>query len=321
MGNACTSAERRQVTPGYWKSVEVFNGARTEGQTALPLSAVAPRLEALMRPIVDAHVHENLVDYEGIRKSDAYAAYRSFVEDELRRCELGAEDIGSETLQRAFWLNLYNMLTIDAICIKGSPDGQVGRLVRWATASYRLGENVFSLNDIENGVLRSNKQSAVPGTKPQFPADDAKLAFILPLDPRLPFALNCGAISCPPVRVYSEAGLDAELDLSSADYLGRYVRVDAQRNVVQLTRLCNWFASDFGEDDASILRRIAGLVDDAKAEFSEAGASMRAALEGAAGSAAIDHFPYSMDPNWTSDAERAAAVEAERLAFAAGQTS
>jgi len=319
MGNYCSASERRQVAPGYWKAVEIFNGNRTNGQVPLSLSVVAPRLELLMRPIIEAHVYDNLVDYNAIRESDAYENYRNFVEDELCRCELGADDIGSEALQRAFWLNLYNMLTIDAICVKGSPDGQFARLVRWATASYRLGDNVFSLNDIENGILRSNKQSAVPGTKPQFPSDDAKLAYLLPLDNRLHFALNCGAISCPPVRVYSEAGLDSELDIASADYLGRYVAVDPEQRIVKLTRLCNWFSTDFGDDNAAILRRIAALVVDEKIEFAVEGASMRSTLEEIADSVTIEHFPYSMEPNWTNDQEKACAVEAERIAFVRGE--
>ena len=41
--------------------------------------------------------------------------------------------------------------------------------------------------------------------KPEFDHDDPRLKVALKvLDPRIHFALNCGAKSCPPIRVYTE---------------------------------------------------------------------------------------------------------------------
>lgn len=48
------------------------------------------------------------------------------------------------------------------------------RLKLYATASYMIGNMPFSLNDIENGLLRSNKQSAVPMTSAPFKIIDPR---------------------------------------------------------------------------------------------------------------------------------------------------
>ena len=74
----------------------------------------------------------------------------------------------------------------------------------YSTASYNIGGLVYSLNDIENGLLRGNRVSAVPLTSVPFPdQNDPRKNLMLNCDPRIHFALNCGAVSCPPIAVYS----------------------------------------------------------------------------------------------------------------------
>jgi hypothetical protein len=70
-----------------------------------------------------------------------------------------------------------------------------------ASRSYSVGGRVFSLDDIEHGILRCNKIHPTSGLV-AFRSDDARLPFALPapLDPRIHFALNCGARSCPAIR-------------------------------------------------------------------------------------------------------------------------
>lgn len=43
--------------------------------------------------------------------------------------------------------------------------------------------------------------------------DDPRCALSVPLDPRIHFALNCGARGCPPIRYYEADALDERLDL------------------------------------------------------------------------------------------------------------
>lgn len=77
---------------------------------------------------------------------------------------------------------------------------------------YAIGEHVFSLDDIEHGILRCNKKHPTSGLV-AFGPGDARLPFVLPLpvDPRIHFALNCGAKSCPAIRAYDASSLLSEL--------------------------------------------------------------------------------------------------------------
>ena len=57
---------------------------------------------------------------------------------------------------------------------------------------------------MEHGVLRANKGHPASG-EPEFAASDPRHSVSLSVvDPRIHFALNCGARSCPPIRVYTE---------------------------------------------------------------------------------------------------------------------
>ena len=70
-------------------------------------------------------------------------------------------------------------------------------------ASYIIGGNVYSLNDIESGVLRANRKP-VAALKRPFSRSDPRLEVALPEpEPRIHFALVCGARSCPPIKLYS----------------------------------------------------------------------------------------------------------------------
>ena len=66
-----------------------------------------------------------------------------------------------------------------------------------------LGGSPFTLQDIENGVLRANKKG-VGALSPQFAKADPRRRLSLErAEPRIHFALNCGAKSCPPIKTFS----------------------------------------------------------------------------------------------------------------------
>ena len=81
------------------------------------------------------------------------------------------------------------------------------------------GGRVYTLDDVEHGLLRGNRPHPYR-LFPQFARrDDPRAADGVPaaeVDCRVHFALNCGAKSCPPVDVYTERGLDAELEAARA---------------------------------------------------------------------------------------------------------
>ena len=69
--------------------------------------------------------------------------------------------------------------------------------------SYVIGGLVYSLNDMENGVLRANRKPLGALRRP-FSRSDMRLQIALKeCDPRIHFALVCGGKSCPPVKTYT----------------------------------------------------------------------------------------------------------------------
>jgi Protein of unknown function, DUF547 len=122
----------------------------------------------------------------------------------------------------AFFINVYNALIVHATVAHGVPANVVERLKFFKKANYVIGGARFSADDIEHGVLRSN--AVAPGSlaallrlpkmfqKPQFPKGDIRASLaISPLDPRIHFALVCGAKSCPPIKLYTPDNLDEGL--------------------------------------------------------------------------------------------------------------
>jgi Protein of unknown function, DUF547 len=147
----------------------------------------------------------------------------------------------------AFWLNLYNALFLHEMTLRP----RRGNLLRHARlfdrAAYRVGEGRYSLSLIEHGILRRNSRSPAALRRPLRRGDPRSAAAPSQLDPRIHFALNCGARSCPPLRFYDDAGLDAQLRDATRSYLAGDVRVDDKRGVVTLPRLMRIYRTDFGD--------------------------------------------------------------------------
>ncbi len=149
---------------------------------------------------------------------------------------------GIEHEARAFWINLYNTLTLHAMHhanIKESVLEQPSFFVRHA---YRVGSYLFNLSDIEHGVLRGNRAPFL-GRVPFIKADP-RLQFALTIDPRIHFALNCGALSCPPIRVYQGLYLEDQLDMAAQSYLQD---AKLEGSTVWLPRLLAYYPKDFGD--------------------------------------------------------------------------
>lgn len=149
----------------------------------------------------------------------------------------------AEDARRAFWINAYNLLARHASLGRRStwPDDILETYrTRYSVAGRRL-----SLNTIEHGLLRGNRP--LPGL-PFRPlrAGDPRLRWGVPLDPRVHFALNCGARSCPPIRVYHEDKLDAELALAQLSFLSAETEVDPSGQRLTTTALLRMYAGDFG---------------------------------------------------------------------------
>jgi len=190
------------------------------------------------------------VDYGKLVESESYARFKTFARA-LPYCT--KEDLGDRPHQIAFWINLYNALILHGVLhykVSGSMLRDVGFFRRVA---YNVGGMRFSADDIEHGVLRGNRRHPyLPFT--QFAKGDPReMMSIEDPDPRMHFALVCGARSCPPISAYDGEQLDAQLDLAAAAFInGIGAQFDPEAKILFLSRIFKWYAGDFGGREGAL---------------------------------------------------------------------
>ncbi len=146
--------------------------------------------------------------------------------------------------QMAYWINLYNALTVRTILQRYPVDSiraidiSPGLFSRgpWDAKLLRIEGEKISLNDIEHRILR-------PIWK----------------DPRVHYAVNCAALGCPDLqnRAYVPETMERILDAAAGQFINhpRGVSLDG-RGRLTLSSIYRWFGTDFGEDLDEILRHI-----------------------------------------------------------------
>lgn len=190
--------------------------------------------------------HAGKVDYASLRASPLY--------DDFRHCTAKLRVFDPSTLpdynaRLAFWINVYNTLTLDGVIALGIQHSIMERragMIFLRQAAYLVGGQRMSCDDIEHGILRANRGHPLyPGK--QFASTDPRLKWMIEtFDARIHFALNCASRSCPPIRAYSPENLESQLDLATRSYLATDVKISLEENTLYLSSIFKWFASDFG---------------------------------------------------------------------------
>lgn len=195
---------------------------------------------------------EGRVDYERMRGSAAFADYEAAAAA-LQRFD--PRQLGPRPERLAFWINLYNTLIIHGVVEAGIQESVKEVPGFFRRIAYRVGAREFSPDDIEHGILRGNAGHGLLG-RLQFPEGDPRRGLVVtPPDPRVHFALVCGASSCPPVAVYEAERLDEQLELSGRSFLRRHgFRLERRERRVHLSRIFDWYGRDFGPDLPAVLR-------------------------------------------------------------------
>ena len=160
----------------------------------------------------------------------------------------------------AFWINTYNVLVADGIAALGL------RRSVWELPEFfqrigcRVGGLTLTAHEIQHRVLRGNRPGPLSAAVP-FPEGDARRSCaIVPPDPRVHFALNCGARSCPSVRTYDARRLEAQLDEVTRAFVNREAAL--QGNVLVLPEIFKWFRADFDEYPGGLDGFLSAYLDD-----------------------------------------------------------
>jgi Protein of unknown function, DUF547 len=169
----------------------------------------------------------------------------------------------SDEHRLAFWINLYNALLIHELGAKPRSGHLLRHLRMFRREACTVGGQRYSLDLIEHGVLRRNRRPPA-GLRPMLRGGDRRLA-VAPArpDPRIHFALNCGARSCPPVIAYEPQRVDAQLAGATRAYLEAETDLDRERGEVRLPALMKVYRADFGDRDEHLAFAARHLPEDA----------------------------------------------------------
>ena len=143
----------------------------------------------------------------------------------------------------AFWINVYNAATGDALL--DDPTRLSNRRRFFGAPVVSVAGTDLSLDEIEHGILRGSKWKYGLGYLPDpFPSAFVRRHRVAEPDPRIHFAVNCGAAACPAVFAYDPATVDGQLDHAAETYL-RSETVVAD-GTARVPRLMLWYRGDFG---------------------------------------------------------------------------
>ena len=236
---------------------QALNGDQVNNCAQRKAGEVAEDLRKLILQIFAAFLSKDgrSVDYKGIQDSQMFETYKSIAR-ELQRVNL--KDLKHDD-KLAFFINTYNALVIHGNIEKGTPSNTWQRYKFFSTVAYDIGGQIFTLNDMENGILRGNKASMATLYLTPFSKSDPRLEHSLDqVEPRIHFALNCGAKSCPPIKTFSSGDIENELKMATESFLENddAIIIDVENSTIHLSMLFKWYHSDFGETKGQILKWI-----------------------------------------------------------------
>jgi len=136
--------------------------------------------------------------------------------------------------EKAYWINLYNLLTIKTIVENYPVNSPMDINGMFNSLNHKVGDEDLTLNEIEKNKLLNKFH-----------------------DPRIHFAIVCGAVSCPELidQAYEGNKLDKQLVDRAKSILNnpKHVRIDYGNKTVFLNEIFKWYKNDFVRNNNSIL--------------------------------------------------------------------
>ncbi len=231
---------------------------RVDQQVLNPTPGDGQRLEDVL-PQFRRFIATGKVDYPHLRKAPEYQRFLEAAAALSHRTPPSGADAA-----RAWWINLYNALIIQAVLELGIRRSVWEDRGFFRRAAYLVGGHRLSADDIEHGILRGNRPHPLFRV-PQFASGDPRLQWSLSLDPRIHFALVCASNSCPAINLYTPGAIDRQLDGAASAFInGGGVLVRAHPEGVVLSQIFKWYQGDFG-GRARTLQFIARYLQDESA--------------------------------------------------------
>ncbi|CAM4422875.1 DUF547 domain-containing protein [Vibrio agarivorans] len=173
--------------------------------------------------VVEGEHH--LVNYKAVSHADKRA-----LEQYIRTLSSIDPRNYSRAEQYAYWVNLYNAITVDLI-LDSYPVKSITKLGGlfsfgpWGDDVIRINDKALTLNDIEHRILRPIWN-----------------------DPRTHYAVNCASLGCPNLQTsaFTADNTQALLDQAAKEFITSSKGVSLIEGKLTLSEIYDWFAVDFG---------------------------------------------------------------------------
>lgn len=188
----------------------------------IPVTLITKPNHKLFAALLKKHVSSSGdVNYKGLKNAES--SLDAYLED-LDANAPASDWTKNEKL--AYWMNAYNAATIKLI-LKNYPVSKITDLhggKPWDVKWVKLGGKTYSLNNIEHDIIR-----------PTFK------------DPRIHFAVNCAAKSCPPLlnNAYTGENVNQELNKVTKAFVNSASN-ELSASSIKLSKIFEWYGEDFG---------------------------------------------------------------------------
>ena len=148
----------------------------------------------------------------------------------------------SKAEQKAYWINLYNALTIQVV-LAAYPVKSITQIHQgwfsfgpWNDVLAEVAEQKLTLNHIEHGILRPIWN-----------------------DPRVHYAVNCASFGCPNLspKAYTAANMEKLLEQAAKEYVNHPRGVKfLSDDYLMVSSIYRWYRSDFDRNDGGVIAHL-----------------------------------------------------------------
>lgn len=179
-------------------------------------------------------------------------------------------NLNTDLKKKVFWINIYNAY-IQLILQKDDASFE-DKNAFFSEKQILIAGVKFSFDDIEHGIIRGSKFKYGLGfVDNPFSDETIEKLQCEEVDERIHFALNCGAVSCPPVKIYTLNNYESEMEASTKSFLKAETTFLKVENIVITTRLFQWYQGDFELSVVDYLKKYDAIPQwvEPEVEFSE----------------------------------------------------
>lgn len=179
----------------------------------------------------NSYVENGLVDYQAVKQNmnEIEALYQQIGGMKVQNL--------SETEKKAFYINAYNLIVIRQIAKNYPVKSPMDITGFFDQQKHKVAGEMLTLNALEKQKLLQTYQDA-----------------------RIHFVLVCAAQSCPPLASYAFQAnqLDQQMEQLTREALNdnTFIRVKSRQEEVAISKIFEWYSSDFTREAASALAYI-----------------------------------------------------------------